>query len=74
MCLNCRGPELFYDVNNNGYVDLCINCIKGHFPKNNRGKRVFDTFGEDILNDEGHDMKTHIYLRILVSSGYYYIN
>jgi hypothetical protein len=73
MCLNCRGPELFYDVNNNGYVDICMGCIKGQFPRNNKEKRMLDLFGEDIMNDEGHDMKTHIYLRILVSSGYYYL-
>ena len=79
MCLNCRGPEVFYDIENSGYIDICEFCVekytsyyKAEVQEND--SNLQRSLEEEILNDEEHHMRNHVYLRIYKSSGYYYLN
>ena len=78
MCLNCRGPEIFYDVENNGYVDICEFCILKHiaFSKELESKEstIMSVFEKEIYADEEHQMRSHVYFRLNASSGFYYLN
>ena len=77
MCLNCRGPEVYYDIENAGYIDMCINCYRKfsvyYKNKNENDDNIFKAIEDEILRTDGHDIRNHVYLRIPSSSGAYYI-